>query len=197
MAELQKIDLLSFAKEYEELIECQETDVLRTFLSLSSPYLVREEFIKHRKEFNTEYAPLPQNEKARIRKFLLNVPVGLQSYKSVSTFKASIKSVKKARSNFARLIYSSRNHCNKNNLGKGRKSPAADVNEIYNEQQPEPGNTAKGLEDVVFVFQESLPEKDESIIRSSALKSFELIKTMMLFQVLVFSRFWYLVKSYS
>ena len=82
-----KIDLLSFAKEYEELIECQETDVLRTFhyisyillhcvrIGLSSPYLVREEFIKHKKEFNTEYDPLPQNEKTRIRKFLLNVPV--------------------------------------------------------------------------------------------------------------------------
>ena len=70
-----KIDLLPFAKEYEELIECQETDVLRTFLGLSSPYLVREEFIKHKKEFNIEYDPLPQNEKIRIRKILLNVPV--------------------------------------------------------------------------------------------------------------------------
>ena len=166
MAGLQKIDLLPFAKDYEVLIECQETDVLRTFLSLSSPYLVQEEFIMHRKEFNTEYAPLPQNEKNRISP---------QSYKSVSTFKASIKAVKKARSNID-LIDSSRNHCNKNNLGKGRKSPAPDINEINNEQQPEPGNTAEGFEDVVFIFQESIRKKDENIIRSSVLKSFELIK---------------------
>ena len=62
-----KVDLFFFAKEYEELIECQETDVLRTFLGLSNPYLVREEFIKRKKEFNTEYAPLPQNEKTRIK----------------------------------------------------------------------------------------------------------------------------------
>ena len=69
-----RIDLFSFAKECEELIECQETNVLPTFLGLSSPYLVREKFRKHEKE----YAPLPQNEKTRIRKFLLDVLVDLQ-----------------------------------------------------------------------------------------------------------------------
>ena len=73
-----RIDLFSFAKEREEVIECQETDVSPTFLGLSSPYLLPEKFIKHKKKFNTEYAPLPQNEKTRMRKFLLNVPVGLQ-----------------------------------------------------------------------------------------------------------------------
>ena len=67
-----------FAKESEELIECQETDALHTILGLSSPYLVPEEFTKHKKKFNTEYAPVPQNEKTRIRKFLLNVPVDPQ-----------------------------------------------------------------------------------------------------------------------
>ena len=81
-----KIDLFSFAREYEELTEYQETDVLRAFLGLSSPYLVREEFVTHKKEFNTEYAPLLQNEKTRIRKVLLNVPVDSQNYKSASTF---------------------------------------------------------------------------------------------------------------
>ena len=69
-----RIDLFSFAKECEELIECQETNVLPTFLGLSSPYLVPEKFRKHKKE----YAPLPQNEKTRIRKFLLDVPVDPQ-----------------------------------------------------------------------------------------------------------------------
>ena len=67
-----------FATESEELIECQETDALHTILGLSSPYLVPEEFTKHKKKFNTEYAPVPQNEKTRIRKFLLNVPVDPQ-----------------------------------------------------------------------------------------------------------------------
>ena len=101
-----RIDLFSFAKECEELIECQETNVLPTFLGLSSPYLVPEKFIKHKKKFNTEYAPLPQNEKTRIRKFLLNVPVGLQVCLHIQN---NIKVVKKVRSNIERLIDSSQN----------------------------------------------------------------------------------------
>ena len=109
---------------------------MRTFLGLSSPNLVPEEFIKEKNDFITEYAPLPQNEKTRIRKFLLNVPADLQSYKSVSTFKAHIRAFKKAIYNIERLIDSSQNHCSKNNLERGRKSPAADVNEIHNKQQP-------------------------------------------------------------
>ena len=94
---------------------------MRTFLCLSSPYLIPEEFIKHKKEFNTENAPLPQNEKTRIRKFLLNAPVDPQSYKSLFIFKASTTSVNKARSNIERLKDYSLNHCSKNNLETGRK----------------------------------------------------------------------------
>ena len=30
-----KIDLYSFVKEYEELIECQESDILRAYLGLN------------------------------------------------------------------------------------------------------------------------------------------------------------------
>ena len=40
-----RIDLFFFAKEYEEVIECQETDVSPTFLGLSNPYLLPEKFI--------------------------------------------------------------------------------------------------------------------------------------------------------
>lgn len=71
---------------------------MRTFVGLSSPYLLPEEFIKEKNDFITEYAPLPQNENTRIRKFLLNVPADLQSYKSFSTFKAHIRAFEKARS---------------------------------------------------------------------------------------------------
>ena len=57
------------------------------------------------------------------------------------------------------------------------KAPAADDNEIDNTINE---NTIVGLKDVVFIFQESLPEKDEKyfhpfLLRSSALKDFELI----------------------
>ena len=51
------------------------------------------------------------------------------------------------------------------------------------------------MEGVVFIFQESLPEKDESIIRSSVLKSFELIKNDDVIPGFGISQ--HLVKSYS
>ena len=85
--------------------------------------------------------------------------------------------LKKSRSNIEKLTDSTRDDSNKNkSLETARKSPAANDNEIDNEQQPETENTKEGSEGAVFIFQESLPEKDESIICSSVLKCFELIK---------------------
>ena len=59
----------------------------------------------------------------------------------------------------------------------------------------ENGNTLEGLEDVAFIFQELLPEKDESIILKSVLESFELTKNVDLMPDFSISQ--YLVKSYS
>ena len=36
-----KIDLAAFSKEYEELVQCQESDVLKAYFGLSNPYVVR------------------------------------------------------------------------------------------------------------------------------------------------------------
>ena len=58
-----KIDLYSFVKEYEELIECQESDILRAYLGLNGPYVVRKELTNHKKVFNIKYASLSINEK--------------------------------------------------------------------------------------------------------------------------------------
>ena len=38
-----KVDLYTFAKEYQDLVECQENDVLRSYLGLDSSYEVRDE----------------------------------------------------------------------------------------------------------------------------------------------------------
>ena len=99
-----KIDLYSFANEYEELIECQESDVLRTYLGLNGPYVVRKEFTNHKKVFNIEYASLSINEKQEIKKFLLNIPVDLKSLTNVSSFRASQNALKNVRTNTAKVI---------------------------------------------------------------------------------------------
>ena len=99
-----KIDLYSFANEYEELIECQESDVLRTYLGLNGPYVVRKEFTNHKKVFNIEHASLSINEKQEIKKFLLNIPVDLKSLTNVSSFRASQNALKNVRTNTAKVI---------------------------------------------------------------------------------------------
>ena len=42
--EYRKADLFTFAKEYEELVRCQESDIQRVFLALDSPYVVKERY---------------------------------------------------------------------------------------------------------------------------------------------------------
>ena len=85
MAKLKRIDQHSFDKEYEQLIECQESDLLRPYFGLNSPYVVRKEFTNHKKVINIEYGSLSINEKQKIKKFLLNIPVDAKSFTNTSS----------------------------------------------------------------------------------------------------------------
>ena len=60
---LKKIDLAAFSKEYEELVQCQESDVLKAYLGLSSPYVVRNEISGYARNFQTEYTVTIRGEK--------------------------------------------------------------------------------------------------------------------------------------
>ena len=70
-----KIDLYAFAKEYEELVQCQESYVVKAQLGLRGPYEVREEFKNNMRNFNMEYTPLSTPEKSKVEELLLNVAV--------------------------------------------------------------------------------------------------------------------------
>ena len=83
------IDLYAFAKEYEELVQCQESDVLKAYLGLRGPYDVREELKNNTRNFNTEYASQSAPEKAKVKELLLNVAVEPKAYTSIMKFKAS------------------------------------------------------------------------------------------------------------
>ena len=83
------IGLYAFAKEYEELVQCQESDVLKAYLGLRGPYEVREEFKNNMRNFNTEYASLSAPVKAKVKELLLNVAVEPKAYTSIIKFKAS------------------------------------------------------------------------------------------------------------
>ena len=73
------IDLYAFAKEYEELVQCQESDVLKAYLELRGPYEVKEEFKNNMRNFNTEYASLSAPE-AKVKELLLNVGTATYCY---------------------------------------------------------------------------------------------------------------------
>ena len=70
-----KIDLYAFAKEYEELIQCQEADVLKAYLGLRGPCEVTEEFKNNVRNFDTEYVSLSAPEKVKVKELLLYVAV--------------------------------------------------------------------------------------------------------------------------
>ena len=187
-----KIDLYSFAKEYEELIECQESDVLRAYLGLNSPYVVRKEFTNHKKVFNIGYASLSITEKQKIKKFLLNIPVDPKSFTNVSSFRASHNALKNVRTNMAKVIskdsntYAVTSDCNTVTSSQQGENSSAPIEEE---------NAMESLDGLMFILQDALPEKEENIIRSSVLKSVELVKNNDVMPAFGASQ--YIVKSYS
>ena len=187
-----KIDLYSFAQEYEELIKCQESDVLRAYLGLNSPYVVRKEFTNHKKVFSIEYASLSITEKQKMKKFLLNIPVDPKSFTNVSSFRASHNALENVRTNMAKVISQDSN----------TYAVTSDCNTVISSQQGqnfsasiEEKNTMESFDGLMFILQDALPEKEENIIRSSALKSVELVKNNDMMPAFGASQ--YIVKSYS
>ena len=55
---------------------------------MSSPYVVRNEFSRYARNFQTEYALLPLEEKKKVKNTLSNVLVEPNQYKVVKNFKA-------------------------------------------------------------------------------------------------------------
>ena len=84
-----KIDLYAFAKESEQLVQCQKSDVLKAYLGLRGPYEVREEFKNNMRNFNAEYASLSAPEKAKVKELLLNVAAEPKAYTSIMKIKES------------------------------------------------------------------------------------------------------------
>ena len=72
---------------------------MKAYFGLSSPYVVRNEFSGYAKNFQTEYALLPLQEKKKVKNTLSNVLVEPNQYKVVKHFKAGSIAIAKARSN--------------------------------------------------------------------------------------------------
>ena len=69
------LDCVRFAEEFEDLILQQEIDILRTFLGVSSPYIIRKEHLHLATKFNTYFSNKTVEEKTEINFFFLDVVV--------------------------------------------------------------------------------------------------------------------------
>ena len=66
-----KTDLLAISKKYEEMIQWQGNDVLRARLGLSSSCIVKNDFLSYIRDFNTEHALSPIEEKKNVKNTFL------------------------------------------------------------------------------------------------------------------------------
>ena len=77
---------------------------MKTYVGLSSPRVVQNKFSGYARNFQTEYALLPLEEKKKVKKTLLNVLVEPNQYKVVKNFKAGCIAIANARSNTINTI---------------------------------------------------------------------------------------------
>ena len=161
------------------------------YLGLNDPHVVRKEFTNYKKVLNIEYASLSINEKQKVKKFLLNIPDDLKSFTKVSSFRASHNALKNVRTNMAKVISQDSN----------RYAVTSACNTVVSSQQGQNSNASievenamENLDGLMFILQDALPEKEENI-RSSVLKSVELVKNYDVMPAFVASQ--YIVKPYS
>ena len=91
--------LYEFIKQYEDLIEYQESDIQHTFLGLNSPYIVTNELQHVVQNLN----PVG---KQRLEDEFHYVIVDENSYKNITGFKAGMLAIVNARQNTKRLLIS-------------------------------------------------------------------------------------------
>ena len=96
------MDCVRFAEEFEDLNSLQESDILRTFLAVSSsPYIVRKEYLHLAIKFNTDFSNKTVEEKAEIKKKILNVVVDEKYYRSILNYAPGKQAIESARNNVA------------------------------------------------------------------------------------------------
>ena len=165
-----RMDLYEFIKQYEDLTECQGSDIQRDFLGLNSPYIVRNEFQHMVRSFN----PVG---KQRLEDEFHNVIVDENSHKNITGFKAGMLTIASPRQNAKRLLLSTT---------AGEESVAstdlasfqqqlpytvpmqASVVDINNIQFPD-------LDSLVFLLQDALLNKRKDVVMAMVLKSKEII----------------------
>ena len=107
----QQVDIYKFVTDIEELIKCQDSEVLRAFTNKSgnaanSTYTVHPDFQDYTVDFDLGYASLSVQEKAKKRSKFLNWLVDPAKYKEVISYKPGAAAREKVRENISALLAS-------------------------------------------------------------------------------------------
>ena len=172
-----KLDVYQFVEEYETLAKAQESDVLRAFLGVQSPFVPRPQFDCLTIDFNTEYACLSVNDKKKVTQNLLNVVVEERSYRAVRDYSVGAAAIERAR---------------KNLFSKFDQTPAATVSKSWlNEDShatsnmsaafdsPQKGRSDKETPDTAalrFLFTNARSNVPETIVMGSIEKAKALVE---------------------
>ena len=152
--EHRKVDLFTFTKEYEELVQCQESDIQSAFLGLDSPYIVKERYSEKTRNYNTDFKCASQNEKLKIKQDIPNVIVEPKQYSKVIKFRPDEAALRNTRKRLENMLTNEDN--SPNNIDDGANCRTAKqvekvVSNIYEDSNTEEARqTTNDLDAIVF-----------------------------------------------
>ena len=138
------------------------------------------EFSGYARNFQTEYALLLLQEKKKVKNTLLNVLVKPNQYKVVKNFKAGIIAIANARSNTIKAV---KNTCAITKKSMSEKG--GDKKNFVSNEMASIRSSNNKLDDTVYTLSEALSSVDETVIRGSVIKAFDLIEIKILFLILM------------
>ena len=173
------LDYYKFVQGYEELLQEQESNVLRAFLKFDSSFEVRSEFSHHKLNFTTPFAILEPSKKEDVKNKLLNVLVDEESYANVIGHNANTKAIYNAKKNLMLVLdkigdndATTMENTQDNEASSNDASRNVKLNDcsLANE-------TLRDIDFIVFLLAEALPNVDRNSLIGMVQKSLELVRT--------------------
>ena len=144
---------------------------MKAYLGLSSAYVFRNEFSGYARNFQTDYALLPLEEKEKVKNTLLSVPVEPNQCKVVKNFKAGSIAIANARSNIIKAV---ENTCTITKKTMSEKNGYK--NKVVSNQIESIQTSNNKVDNTVYTLSEVLNGVDETVIRGSVIKAYDFIK---------------------
>ena len=167
-------------QDYEELLEEQESNVLRAFLNLDSPFEVRSEFSHHKLNFTTQSAIREPSKKEDEKNKPLNVLVDEDGYANVIDHNVHKKAIEHARKNLTLVLNKTGDNVNATTMENTQDNEGSSNDASRNIKLNDCSLAKKTLPDIdsiVFLLEDALPNVDRNSLIGMVQKSLELLRT--------------------